>query len=236
MTTISKTLAVFAAVAAVAFMGFAAVTVVGGPNWEAEMAASDIGEDYVFEKAVSADGKVTWSAKVRRTQEAIPVSKPGVAASAVIAVRQKVANDQKSQLQRIEKLLPSLETGTKQAQTLMAADQVAMKKRLDEMTAELKSIQQQLDAASKKFVKKASETQSKQTEAANRREDVFRLQAEYNEIRTDRDRILRMTKELEKRLIRLNGDVARLERRNQQLMKAGATLPGNAGATSAESP
>jgi len=236
MTTISKCLAVLAAVAAVAFMGFAAVTVVGGPNWEAEMAASDIGDDYAFEKTVSTDGKVTWSAKVRRTQEAIPVSKPGVAASAVIAVRRKVSKDQQAELQRIEKRLPVLETGTRQAQALIDVDRAAMKQRLDQLAAELKVLHQQLDAASKKSVKKALEIQAKQTEAANRREDVFRLQAEYDEIRTDRDRIERLTTELEKRLIRLSGDIARLERRRQQLIKAGATAPAGTGTTSATVP
>jgi len=236
MTTISKCLAVLAAVAAVAFMGFAAVTVVGGPNWEAEMAASDIGEDYTFERTVSADGVVTWAAKVRRTQESIPVSKSGVPASAVIAVRRKVSKDQKAELARIDKLLPILELGTKQAQALIDADRVAMKTQLDQLAAELKDLHQQLDAASKKSVKKALEVQAKQTEAANRREDVFRLQAEYDEIRTDRDRIVRLAKELEKRLIRLNGDIARLQRRRQQLIKAGATLPGSTPATSAATP
>ena len=49
---IGKVLAIFISVAGIAFLGFAAVTAVGGPNWQAQMEDPDLG-NYLFERSDS---------------------------------------------------------------------------------------------------------------------------------------------------------------------------------------
>ena len=84
MTLISKILLVLVLFASIAFMGFAAVSAVGGPNWSKE---KDALTDYVFE--YQSGENPTWSVKTRRGQEQLS-SSPVLAKVIVVAQKHKI--------------------------------------------------------------------------------------------------------------------------------------------------
>src|SRR5580704_3514322 len=80
MTTIAKCLVVFAVFASFAFLGFAWVSMMGGPNWDAEAFALP---DYSIQK--SGD---KWAVTERVGGATVNVARASVEASAVIAARE----------------------------------------------------------------------------------------------------------------------------------------------------
>ena len=87
------------------------------------------------------------------------------------------------------------------------------------MAAELADLQQEIAEKVDEGIKLAEATQVVQADTNKRREEVFRLQRELKDIRTDKFRILALERKLRDRLVLLESNIDRLERRNQQLKK-----------------
>lgn len=223
MQRFSKILAVFVAVSALAFMGFAAANLAGGPNWNAERKA--VSDDYVFEYT---EGETpTWAVKTRRksseTQEIETVaSSLKSLPAAVIAAQKHRAEYEKNEVKRLADLIPPVQTRLEQTKTLIDADLAALKKHGEDLSAALEQMNEQIDKVSMDGVATAHETQTKRSEADRRREDVFRLKSQLDEIQTDKFQILEQLRQLGDQLVRLNGVLDRLERRKAQLESSGS--------------
>src|SRR5205823_2167592 len=94
---LAKCLVVFAVGASFAFLGFAWVSLIGGPNWDAEAAAL---ADYSIEKENAPDGK--WSVKERTAGRTVTVPAPSVQASALIAARRDLKAQQDAEATKLE--------------------------------------------------------------------------------------------------------------------------------------
>ncbi len=220
MTTFSKVLAIIASVACVAFLGFVAVATLGGANWEAEMKAADL-KDYVFDRS---DGEVpTWSAKRIVPEEEVAGSTK-IAAQVVAQMRQDLKTRQEKESASLDDGIQEIQARLKEAREVIALDEPAVLKRLNELQQELNGINTKIDDVTKAGQQMAQQAKETQDEATKRHEDVRRLTAELEQLRTDRFRALEQQRILRDHLVRIRGTNDELDRRNKDLKASGASL------------
>ena len=212
MNKYSKSLVVFTAAASITFLGFSAVSLVGGPNWSAEAALLP---DYSIE-AVEGD-KVTWKVTERLTAQNVPVQKSEVHAAAIIAARKHLGTKLDNEAKSLTAKTQEARTKLAEAVQLREADMAAMKKRETEMAAQFEAVNQKSLDTQNQSVRRSQEAQAVRAETEKRREDVFRLKRELEEIRADLYRAVEQLKKLQDHKIRLDGVIAPLERRQEQL-------------------
>ncbi len=85
MTKFGKCLVVFAVGASFAFLGFAWVSMMGGPNWDAEAAALP---DYTIQKTGD-----KWTVNERVGGASVSVQRSTVEAAAIIAAREDLREE-----------------------------------------------------------------------------------------------------------------------------------------------
>ena len=216
MTTFSKIFTVFITLASLSFLGFAWVTFVGGPNFQADQVEQL--PEYVFEK--STDGKkVTWAVKTRRTLETVsatPPTLPGV----VVAARKDFDQKLQDEITGLEKQIKVLEgDGGKiaEARKLIEVDLKGLDTREKELQSELDARRAEIKEKTDEGIKKSQDSQAVRAEAARRREDVFRLLNQLEEIRTDYYRAVEQARKLADQLVRIRGSIDRSRRRLIQL-------------------
>ena len=209
MTTIAKCLVVFAVFASFAFLGFAWVSMMGGPNWDAEASALP---DYSIQK--SGD---KWSVSERVGGASVSVPRASVEASAVIAAREDLQKKKQAEIDRLKKETTAFKAATAEIKKLNAADVKALEARVAELHQQLEGLNAKVLGLSNDVVKRSQEAQAIRTEATKRREDVFRLARELKEIRADNFRADELQKRLRDQLMQLNGVELALESRHKQL-------------------
>ncbi len=209
MTKIAKCLVVFAAFASFAFLGFAWVAMMGGPNWDAEAASLS---DYTIQK--SGD---KWTVTERVGGASVNVSRASVEAAAIIAARDDLQKRQKAEIDRLQSETKEFKAKAAEIRKLNAADVKALEARVTELNQQLEGLNTKILSLSNDVVKRSQEAQAIRTEATKRREDVFRLTRELREIRADNFRADEMQKKLRDQLVQLNGVELALESRNKQL-------------------
>jgi chromosome segregation ATPase len=217
MTKISKSLCVFVLVACLAFMGVAVVTSIGGANWHIER--DQLTGDYIFETTLGET--TTYAVKSRQAKKQLDASPKSLAAS-VIAARKDLVEVQKKKIEALQTETTTFKTQQQVWTTLTAADEAAMTVRCDQLASELATLNQQIDDAAKQNITKVEKTQNTLRTNEARREEVYRLLAQLDEIRTDRFQINEQQKRLRDLLIRKQGVVSRLKRRQLQLVRSGA--------------
>ena len=217
MTKLSKSLCVFVLVACLAFMGVAAVTSIGGANWHIER--DQLTGDYIFETTLGET--TTYAVKSRQADKQLDASSKSLAAS-VIAARKDLVEVQKKKIEALQTETTTFKTQHQMWTSLTAADEAAMTVRCDQLASELATLNQQIDGAAKQNIAKVEKTQNTLRTNEARREEVYRLLAQLDEIRTDRFQINEQQKRLRDLLIRKQGVVSRLKRRQVQLVRSGA--------------
>ena len=219
MTTISKILCVFVLTVSLGFLGVAAVTAVGGANWQVER--DQVTGDYSFESTVSEATGTTYSVKARRGDRQLAQGVKSLAA-AVIAARKDMVTHQNGQITKFEDEKKVAETEMASWESTVSVDEAAMTARCDELAQELAALNQQIDGISKKNIAKVEKTQGTLRTNEARREEVYRLLAQFGEIQTDIFQINEQQKRLRDLLTRKRGIVNRLKRRQVQLVRSGA--------------
>ena len=223
-TTFSKCLSVFVTLAALLFLGFAAVTLVGGPNWSAR--TEDLA-DYDFKESEGEKPEWSWT---RRSDQQTKKANPPILPAAIAAARADLKSKQDTRIQDLKKQITAAKAKQTEADKLIAEDLAALANREKLLLAERGEIAGKIDAQQQKNTEKIKGTaqtrgtQSVRDEIALRREDVYRLRSQLEEIQTDRYRATRQREKLEDLLTQLQGDIRKLQRRQEQLKKAGAKL------------
>jgi hypothetical protein len=213
MTKFAKCLVVFAVGASFAFLGFAWVSMMGGPNWAAEAASLP---GYEFTKGE--DGR--WKVTERATGQAITVKSPTVRASAILAAREDLAKKREDEIKSLSGPTAAYKKKLAEAKKFNEVDVKAMDDRVKELNAQLEALNAKILVLSADIVKRSQDTQLVRDEAAKRRADVFRLSRELTEIKTDHFRSEELERKLRDQLVRLDGVISSLESRNKQLREA----------------
>jgi chromosome segregation ATPase len=213
MTKFAKCLVVFAVGASFAFLGFAWVSMMGGPNWTAEASALP-----GYELAKGEDGR--WKVTERASGQAVTVKSPTVRASAIVAAREDLVKKREEEIKTLNEHTATYKKKLAEAKKFNEADTKAMEARVKELNAQLDSLNAKILGLSGDLVKRSQDVQLIRDEAARRRADVFRLTRELTEIQTDHARSEELERKLRDQLVRLDGVIAGLETRNKQLREA----------------
>lgn len=210
MAKASKVLVVVITVACLSFLGFAAVTVIGGTNWRAEALKLD---QFTFERSGE-----NWVATHKVSGDQVGSSK--VLPEVIAAARQRMLQEAQQQQTTLQQNIDRFQQELKTVNELIAANESAFRKREQQLVAELNRLEGQIEQLASEANEMGQEVQATRIEAGKRRDDVFRLQNQLDLLRADRFRAMQQKTNLEDALVRLNGDVERLERRQEQLASA----------------
>jgi len=218
MNKYSKPLVVFTAAASITFLAFSAVSTVGGPNWDAE---AELLPDYKIE-AVEGE-TTTWKVTNNRTGQAVSTTAPEVYAAAIIAARKDIDKLQGAEIARLNEETTEVKARLAEAIKLREADVQAMAQREANLSAQLDAVNKKILDTQNAAVAKSQEAQAIRADAEKRREDVYRLKRELEEIKADRYQALEHQKKLQDYLTRLEGVIGPLERRQEELEQATKT-------------
>ncbi len=219
MNQVGKILVVFIAVASISFMGFATVLLVGGPNYQSDIdrlkdryritntggdepmweSYQIIGEERVVQNAsLAAVLDATYADAVRDQQTEIADAKAKEDASAVLSTEIEAAN---------------------------AADIIALEQRSNTLREDLEALRVQTEGVGQQVQVQQDEVLKIQERLNARRTDVFRLQAQYDEIYVDQFRAEQIISQLTQLIHQIDGELERAHRRETQLVEQGAALP-----------
>ncbi|MEX0701067.1 MAG: hypothetical protein WD069_03140 [Planctomycetales bacterium] len=216
MTIISKVLAVFVAAASLAFLGFVAITLKAGANWEGEARRV---EQYRFPKTEGE--KVTYTAEpLPHRKDRIdlqPVPSTSVLADAIIKAQANIQDQYKKRIDALDQQIALTEQAIQGFQAATVVDREALQRREAELVALLEAAQKQIEDLTNQGDAQSRQATAIQTTARDRREDGYRLANQLETIRAEQHRWLSQKKILVDRLVRLRQSIASLERRQARL-------------------
>lgn len=228
MTNVSKCLAVFAAVASLAFFAVVSLSAVGGPNYEGDL-DDPVFSDYAFTRNVDdATGKVTWKAESRLKRgdpgnpnaefqtKAIGQDEKVLAGLLIKALRDK-KQQQSEQLTQLDDQINALKTRIADAKKDEATDRQALESRIQGLNTRIEQARKQLLDLRDATNKKTLEDVKKRNEAERRSQDIKRIRNQIEIVVADRERLVQQKRKLEVLLEEMEGTVRRLRERNRLL-------------------
>lgn len=221
MTKFSKILTVFVFAGCLAFMGFAMVTVLGGPNWDVKAEALAKDHSLSFEYRGKESG---WDVKDHRKQPPEQVATGKSLAEAVTKAQRKLNDASKAQAEAIAKDIDDVAKRHAREQPAIAADVAAFEKRFEVLIAQLKEVHRLAIEESKKAVTKSDEAKAIRQVAALRRDELIQLQNQLDVLRTQKISALKEQRRLDDLVNQAKAVLADVERRKELLEADGARL------------
>lgn len=207
---ISRVLAVFITISSIAFLTFSILQVWwfdAFPNYRAM--ANELKEasfDY------TPGENPTYSSKLVLTGENISTSP--LLAKTLLDAYKKVTNEKNTALQAIQD--PPI-TADAYLQ-IVAQDKAAVEKAYNNQHQELAQIQSFIQQKTQEAAEINNQTMAKRKEAELRRQDVFRQHEQLDELKVERQRLSDLQNQVRDMIMRVEGNLIRLENRNQQLI------------------
>ncbi len=211
LTRISKVLAVFITVGSIAFVGFAIATTFGEPDPLRHL-DNPVFNGYGISKQVGGD---QWEAKRGFDGSSVGTSK--VVYDVMVKVLNEVDQTRKQEATRLKEQQAALGAKNLSLQEFIIADENALKAYVETNRAYLAKIREAEAIATSQVISQTALAQSKELEAARRRNDVFRLKQQVEELKTDVFRLNELEVHLVNLLEQVQGDVQRTQARKQQL-------------------
>ncbi len=212
---LSKIMVVFVATASVAFMGFALALNNAGPNWQAE---AETLTDYTF--TYTPGENPTWAATYRNDSQQVG-SNRNLGAVVVKAYADAKRRNDEAEANTSKDIQPLVDR-TKAIEAFVAQDAEALQRRHDLLLAEVKKLDEATADVGLQGDRHAEQAITIRAETERRREAVFRLTRELDQIENDQYFQTGQRQRLLDRLHQLEGIQLRLQQRHQQLLDAGA--------------
>jgi hypothetical protein len=212
-----KVLVVFVTAFSLGFAAFAMSLVTGGPNWKKEAESKDFTDDFVL--TVTAGDKKTYTVKSRQTDQGVGPQGSTLLPEVIVAARKKQAEDAKAEQNRLAAEVARLKPIINEFKQLIPEDQAGLAARGVAMDKTLSRINEQIQAASADFTAKSAVIKQVQETIKERRDEGFRLKNQLELLRTDLFVAKVQQQALEDELVRVEENLKRLERREQQLKK-----------------
>lgn len=216
MNKLGKVLVVFVTACSLGFGAFALSLVTGGPNWKADMESEELTNEVVF--TVQPGETPMYSVKTRRLDKALGSASKNPAAP-VVAARKELLDQAKAEDARLSAEVARLTPLIKETRDLIPPDEAAMKKRMEDFDKTLTRINDDIQKVTDEIAAKARAIQDIQKIAQERREEGFRMKNQLELLRTDIFVYKEQQRILQDELVRVEENLKRLERRNQQLSK-----------------
>lgn len=211
MSSLARVLVVLLTLCSLSFMGFAAVILVGGPSWPAELRAH---EEVALSTTTNEEGITTYSASTITGENIASSQNP---ADVLIKVRSRLTSDAQQEIQKIDQELPLVQGRLDRAKQFIERDAAAIAERHDEVRQQIQARSQQASRNTQEAVAQTTAAQAVRREAEDYRQEAARLQVELEAIRTDTFQARQQRRILEDELVRAQTLLARLERRQKQL-------------------
>ena len=203
------------ALASVVFFGFVSVGVFGGTNWQdiADDIADDQDMPYSFARTTGENPQWTATAHVSGSS----ITSNSALDPVVVAVMDDLYQTESTELQALTPEIARLDGEIESARTAIEADRAAIEAKAVELTEELTQLRDSVDAVIEDVRIQAEEVNEIRDRIEDRREDVFRMGAQLEELRGDDFRIQQIQQQLIDLIQQLDGSIERAERRGAQL-------------------
>ena len=216
MNSFGKVMVVFVTATSLGFAAFALSLVTGGPNWRAEAESEELVKDFSFTTTAVPDAKSTHAAKTRRTGEAVGPTTT-LLAEAVVSARQRQVKDAKDKEAALQAEIDKIKPQINEIKALIPIDQAGLVARSELLDKLLTKLNEEIQTTSAAFTTKATEIQQIRKTGEERRDEGFRLKNQLELMRTDLFVAQAQQKILEDELVRVEENLKRLQRREQQL-------------------
>lgn len=214
MTKFGKLLAIFVAVASLAFAGFAIATTFGGPDWPA-MINRDYFAGYTFTRGGAPE--YLWTAT--RSSDDGQVGSSRRLPEVLSKVMDDILQRQQQQLQALNEREPVLTQRIEQLEQAIAADQLALTTYETAIRERLQQTRQAEEQAAAQVIAATNEAQKLENIVESRREDILRLRQQVRELQADQFRLQEIQNQLQNLLIQVQGDLDRAAERAEQLQQ-----------------
>jgi len=212
MTKFAKILAVFVAVASLAFAGFAVVTTFGGPDWRA-VARAPYFQHYNIAPGGAPDYIWTATRVIDGAQIATSKRLPEV----LVKVMDDILQRQQAELQILNDREPLLKTRVDSLTRAKADDEKGLAAFETAQRDRLAAVRKKNEEVAAQVIAATQEAQKIEDQIALRRDDVMALRRQAEELKADQFRLQEVQKNLESLLIQLQGDNQRAGIREQGL-------------------
>jgi hypothetical protein len=216
MAKFSRILAVVTAVLSIAFLGFAGVTTLGGPNWRTVAArlapTTDDPAGYVFTQSLGENPQ--WTATSTRGEA---VKTATVLPDVIVAAYDHKLAALREELNQLNEEQPQLEQRKQGMEGAIQADQQALAQAVAQRQQYLEQLRQEYVAISQQVVQKSEEAQQIEQRVDARRQDVFRLDNQLELLDAHHARIEQIEQQMLDLIRQIDADLAKAERRQEQL-------------------
>ncbi len=212
MTRFAKLLAIFLAVASLAFAGFAIATWFGGPDWEGLLRA-EVFKEYKITRGGAPD--FIWTA-VRSSDDGQVASSKKLP-EVLVKVMDDALKIQQEELAKLTEREPQLQARVEILKKAEEQDQEALAAYETDLRTQLKAIRDEEVKVGGQVITATAEAQKLENVIVSRREDILRLKQQVEELRADQFRLLEIQKQLNNLLIQVQGDAQRAELRKELL-------------------
>ena len=217
MTRLGKILVVFIAFVSLAFAGFAILVFNAGPNWQE---VSGRIKDYKFSLAA---GEIpTWSAVLAVGD--VPIASDVNLAKVIDAVLADKLKRTEDKVADCESKIPPLTAELAKTTTANKADIPALEAYVVAERARLAAFQVELASLQSQVLAQTGVAQKLENVASARRDDVFRLSGQLEQIRADQVRLIALRRQLAEDLEQVIGNIERAEERQARIRMDLATL------------
>ncbi len=206
---VSRLLAIVVTVLSIAFLGFAGVVTLGGPNWDATARSL---KDYQFTHAPGPNGQWTATSPDGESVGSSPLL-PGAIVAALDDTNKKL----QGQLGELNDRDPQLRDSIQKIERQIAADREALTASLARKQQQLKDLQEQTAELSDQIVQQTTQGIAVEEVVSDRRSDVFRLTNQLAVLRADEARIEQIRQQMADLIEQINADLDKARRREQQL-------------------
>ncbi len=206
---VSRLLAIVVTVLSIAFLGFAGVVTLGGPNWDGTARSL---KDYHFTHDPGPNGQWTATSPDGESVGSSPLL-PGVIVAALDDTNKKL-QDQLGELNVRE---PQLRDSIQKMEQQMAADREALSASLARKQQQLKDLQEQSSQISNQVVQQTTQGIAVEKVVSDRRSDVLRLTNQLAVLRADEARIEQIHQQMVDLIEQINADLDKARQREQQL-------------------
>ena len=206
-----KIFLVFTAVVSVLLAGVSMVAFFAVPGMQPAMTELN---DYSFE--ARAGEKTTWTV-TRRLRDKGTVSQNSTPFEAVIKAREDLKQKLQSESSDMGTKLTEVDRQYQEIEDEQTQDVDAVKRRITKLGTDVSTKQSEIIKKSSEFQDLSVEERNRRDEMTSRRQDVVRLQAELEELRTHLYELLELRRTLTEQLLRIKLDNHNLAQRENQI-------------------
>lgn len=215
MQGFSRVLTVLAAVLSIAFMGFAGVATLGGPNWESQAKQLD---GFTFSKTT--DEVPLWVATRSADREDLS-TKSAVLPQVYAAALQDLAGRAKAEASELTTAIPELQRQTQTYRDFQGADVPALDRHFARMQQQLATLNGLIKTSGEQQDAIAAEILQLESQLDSRRQDVFQLDLQYRVLQGEIERIDQNIAVVEEQIRLVEDELDKSQRREKALAAQG---------------